>query len=890
MMSISERAVSVFPKAFVKEPSQTMTPAEVMKVIKGHRLKQDIERLRGYLMAGDKDAYDRGKPDLMGVSWSGTFSRLKKDGLITHSGLIVADFDHLGEDLPRVRAALEADQAVVICFTSPSGDGLKAVYAVSDPSDHGRAWQAVADQAKHATGVDADKSGKDVSRLCFLSHDPDCYYNETPVPVAVPAKAPADPEPKKAEAPKPTTTATANATRAERYCRSAFDKAVAAVCGAREGGRNQALNDEAIGIFGFVAAGHLDKGEVIEAFKRAAIGAGLPEAEAMRTIQSAMEAGMKHPREIPERETPGRESTTRTDEAGMLTIPTEERPCFRVFDDWFEIREASGKLKPGVYYFGAKESKKSDTPPAMINQWICSPLYVDAVTFDGQESNFGRMLRFRNTLGKVRTWAMPMELLKGSGDELRGELLAMGVVIDPGSRQLLERYINSVIPDRRVHCALQVGWCGECYVLPDIVYGPNASEIIYQSGERGRDEHTTAGTLDGWKAEVSARAVDNPLLILGLSSSFAGPMLSRCVMDSGGIHFYGNSSTGKTTIVEAACSVWGGRGFMRTWHATANGLEGAACLFNDCLLSLDEIKQCNPKDVSEIIYSLGNGRGKQRASRTGRARGVTRWRCSLLSSGERTIETHMAEAGLSPHAGQLVRLLDIPADRAYGAWDYLHGLPTGAAFSDALRVAASKHHGHAGRAFLERLTADTRNFRERHEAIAGLSQFATDGEDGQPKRAADRFAVIALAGELATEYGITGWKEGAAIQAAGEAFQNWNRARGDGNDEPKRIMERISDYIDRNGDSLFTDADREEVKCLNRSGWWKKAYDGERVYLFTPAGMKDALNGFDKRRAHAVLQDAGVLRPGSDAPSKTVRIQGQTKRIYEIRLVPGGWE
>jgi putative DNA primase/helicase len=121
------------------------------------------------------------------------------------------------------------------------------------------------------------------------------------------------------------------------------------------------------------------------------------------------------------------------------------------------------------------------------------------------------------------------------------------------------------------------------------------------------------GTLDGWRTEIAARAVGNPLFALGLSAAFAGPMLARCNAEGGGLHFVGDSSTGKTTILEAACSVWGGRGYRRSWRATANGMEGAAALFNDCLLALDEISECDPREVGNIVYSLGNGRGKQRA-------------------------------------------------------------------------------------------------------------------------------------------------------------------------------------------------------------------------------------------------------------------------------------
>jgi putative DNA primase/helicase len=67
--------------------------------------------------------------------------------------------------------------------------------------------------------------------------------------------------------------------------------------------------------------------------------------------------------------------------------------------------------------------------------------------------------------------------------------------------------------------------------------------------------------------------------------------------------------------------------------------------------------------VDEIVYALANGIGKQRANRAGGARPVTRWRCITLSSGERTLETIMADAGIEAKAGQLVRCLNIESKR-----------------------------------------------------------------------------------------------------------------------------------------------------------------------------------------------------------------------------------
>ncbi len=561
-------------------------------------------------------------------------------------------------------------------------------------------------------------------------------------------------------------------------------------------------------------------------------------------------------------------------------IPDDKRPCWRVYDDWVKLD--GRKLRPGVWRHAMSEAKK-DSPSIPVDTWVCGPLHIEAQTFDGAENNFGRMLRFKNTAGRWRQWAMPMELLRGDGAALRGELLAMGLELDPQQRHALARYLQDRPPTKRVRCALQVGWCGASFVLPDTVIGPDAASVIFQSVERGHEEHTQAGTLDGWQTEIAARAIGNPLLILALSAAFAGPLLKRTITEGGGLHFVGDSSTGKTTMLEAACSVWGGPKYRRTWRATANGMEGAAALCNDCLLALDEISECDPREVGAIVYMLGNGRGKQRASRSGAARSVMHWQAFIVSTGERTIGTAMAEGGHRTKAGQTVRLLDMPAARRFGCFDELHGLASGTALSDAIKRAAVTHYGRAGRAFLERLAHDSRDMAAFLEAFKSLPDFNPDDAEGQDKRAATRFALLALAGELATEYGITGWPEGVAQSAASQAFAAWRAMRGRGNDERRQILDRLAGFLERHGDSRFSDWMGDNAMTRDRAGWWKDEGDG-RVYLFNGDGLREALKGFDFKRALDVLEEAGAIpEPGADGKrARFMRIGGRGMKLYPV--------
>jgi putative DNA primase/helicase len=564
-------------------------------------------------------------------------------------------------------------------------------------------------------------------------------------------------------------------------------------------------------------------------------------------------------------------------------VPESERPCFRVYDGW-TVLDTGRKLRPGVWHH-TMSAPKGGGEPFPVDSWVCGPLHIEAQTYDGTGNNFGRLVRFKSTAGRWRTWAMPMELLAGDGAALRGELLAMGLALDPAGRSDLARYLQDREPKKTVRCALQVGWCGGAFVLPDAVIGPDAAGVIFQSGERGHEEHGQAGTLAGWQAEIAARAVGNPLFILGLSASFAGPLLGRTNSEGGGLHFVGDSSTGKTTILEAGCSVWGGPGYRRSWRATANGMEGAAALFNDCLLALDEISECDPREVGAIVYALGNGVGKQRASRAGNARAVTRWRAFIVSTGERTIGTTMAEGGHRTKAGQSVRLLDIPAARKHGCFDVLHDLPSGTALSDGIKRAAATHYGRAGRAFLERLTHDQRDFAGLLERIKGLSDFNGQDFGGQDKRAAGRFALLALAGEVATEYGITGWSEGEAIQAALVGFIAWRSTRGRGNDERRQIVDKLAGFMERHGDSRFSEWTADNSTVRDRAGWWRTAADGGRLYLFNSDGMREALKGFDFKRALDELEAIGAIpkATASGERAKPETIGGRKVRVYEVR-------
>lgn len=544
---------------------------------------------------------------------------------------------------------------------------------------------------------------------------------------------------------------------------------------------------------------------------------------------------------------------------------------------------------PGLYYHGQRQPK-GDGDPEPFDKRVCTPVECLAATHDERNDNHGLLLRFKPLYGPWRQWAMPLRLLKGSGEEMRGELLDMGVRIEPDAFKELNQWAARQAPGEVVVAATRVGWHqleeGRAFVMPrrTIAQGELARRITFQSEVAGQDDYATAGTLESWRQHIGELCSGNPLMVLAVSTALAGPLLFLCHRQTAGIHLVGDSSNGKTTLLEVASSVWGGPDFKRTWRATGNGLEGVAAALSDTALVLDEIGEADGREVGATVYALGNGTGKARASRNGTARRPHRWRIAVLSSGERTLAAHMTEAGKRPHAGQAVRLLDIPAKRAHGAFDHLHHLTDGRAFADHLKSEVTRHHGHLGPAFIERLVREERDLAGEVDRFAQVPGFATSRV--LQGRAAKVLALIGLAGELAAEYGLVGWESGEAMAAAVEAFQAWAGGQGGVRSEHEQILANVSGFIERHGDARFSNVDGDPTHApmvRDRAGWWRDDAEG-RTYLFSGEGLGEALGGFDPKRGTEALELAGwIVERDTGARSVRVRINGTRRRVYAIR-------
>jgi putative DNA primase/helicase len=303
--------------------------------------------------------------------------------------------------------------------------------------------------------------------------------------------------------------------------------------------------------------------------------------------------------------------------------------------------------------------------------WLCSPIEVQAITRDRDQQAWGRLLRVATPDGHWHRWAMPMELIAGDGTELRRVLLDLGLhfTIGTKARIALIQLLSASQPTERALCVPHVGWHGRSFVLPEAVFGDSAKElVVFQPAAPIKHAFRTAGTLQEWRAEVAAYAVGNSRVALAICAAFSAPLLRLMEMEGGGLHFRGPSSIGKTTLIQVGGSVWGGgglAGYIRSWRATDNALEGVALAHCDTLLTLDELAEIEAGAAGKAAYMLANGHAKLRMTRSAGVRPAPEWRLLFLSTGEIGLAEKVAE---DPRkritAGQEVRVLDLQADAA----------------------------------------------------------------------------------------------------------------------------------------------------------------------------------------------------------------------------------
>jgi putative DNA primase/helicase len=533
-----------------------------------------------------------------------------------------------------------------------------------------------------------------------------------------------------------------------------------------------------------------------------------------------------------------------------------------------------------------------------VYRLICAPLKILARTFDANDTgqNWGILVNFNDYDGNEKSWNIPMKLFAtDNGTDIRKGLLDRGLRIEAirdAGRKVLQ-YLQASAPDNRVGLVSKLGWHADAFVLPDSTIGHTEKPLLFDSESVAPCKLAVSGSVLEWQKHVASYCSGNELAVLAVCIAFSGPLVGMLGLSENiGFHFYGDSSLGKSTLLNIACSVYGNPNeYRKTWRTTDNALEGIAATHSDMLLALDELNQVDPRIIDNVVYMLGNGKGKNRSGSDYKGQSSLTWQLAFISNGEKTLEQYLGETGKSVTGGMEMRFIAVYASphedehtrKQLGIFNDCKGFAGGADLSDYLRKAVNKYHGSAFQAFISKLV--TGNKKDITDFIRiGVEEFKqrTLGKNanGQVGRAAEKFAVAALAGELATVFGLTGWNENECIDAAQNQFNAWlDRRGGTSNIEEMQILKHVASQIELYGEKYFRRWDKKnddnstiiDEHVPSRNELWgfriteehKNMLDGntsEHCYLVTKQAFETQLcKGFDHKRVAVLLRDQGIL-------------------------------
>lgn len=181
---------------YVTQPGDQLQQLSVDRMFKGLTnpdgpLVSLIQQLRA-MKSMNPDAYRKAKTQLPYVvcgNFSPAVRRKENFAWLDH---FIIDIDHLTsrELTPEgLKRLLKNDDRVVLLFTSPGNDGLKALFRLKERIHDAGYYRvfyklfAARLAAVHGLQGLVDLVTNDVSRCCFMSYDPDAWYNPQALPV-----------------------------------------------------------------------------------------------------------------------------------------------------------------------------------------------------------------------------------------------------------------------------------------------------------------------------------------------------------------------------------------------------------------------------------------------------------------------------------------------------------------------------------------------------------------------------------------------------------------------------------------------------------------------------------------------------------------------------------
>ncbi len=205
---------------------------------------------------------------------------------------------------------------------------------------------------------------------------------------------------------------------------------------------------------------------------------------------------------------------------------------------------------------------------------------------------------------------------------------------------------------------IRYGWHGNEFLLP------GCGKLIDENEDGGMGKTTEPeGDFAEW-LQVYQSCRQYLSVRIAVACAFAAPLLKPFGQRTIWMHLWGKSGRGKSASGKLGLSVWRSTKAMKTFNATKNALERAAKYSSDLLLMIDELQMKSKfLDVDDLVYTLVNEQGKERATRQG-LQDTDFWRTIILSTGEQQLAEYSSGQGMRARTLEVQLPEDMPLTEA----------------------------------------------------------------------------------------------------------------------------------------------------------------------------------------------------------------------------------
>lgn len=433
-----------------------------------------------------------------------------------------------------------------------------------------------------------------------------------------------------------------------------------------------------------------------------------------------------------------------------------------------------------------------------------------------------------------------------------------GVAVTSENAKLLVRFLSDVenMNDNEInvqYSTSKLGWIKNGFI-------PYDTEIVFDGDSRFKQVFESIeqrGSREAWYDHVRAlRRTGRIEIKFMLAAAFASILIGPLGALPFFVDLWGETEGGKSVTLMLACSIWANPDesrYIGDFKTTDVALEAKADLLNNLPMMLDDTSKTSSRirdNFEGIVYDLCSGKGKSRSNKELGMNRENRWRCAILTNGERPLNSYVTQGGA------INRILEVECG------DKVYRDPQGTA------ELIKKNYGFAGQEFVGALKEI--GFKKVEEIQQEIQREIFDDEKMQKQSIS--LSIVLTADRIATDYLF---KDGQYI----------------GIDEAAQVLVDRNDLSDneRCYQYILSEVDINRAKFDLSSQTNEKWGVIENGYAVIYNNVFDSIckkGGFSKKAFLSWADKNGLIQTQGGRMTKLKKADGKTLRCVFLKIDP----